>query len=72
MIFLRGGMDGLSVIVPGADGNYHSLRPNIGIPSAALLPADRGFGLNPAMQPLYPFWKSGKMAAVHAVPPRAT
>ena len=67
VIFLRGGMDGLSVVAPGNDANYHTLRPVIGIPAAALLPADRGFGLNPAMQPLYPFWTAGKMAAVHAV-----
>jgi uncharacterized protein (DUF1501 family) len=67
VIFLRGGMDGLSVVVPGNDADYHRLRPNIGIPPAALLPADNRFGLNPAMQALYPFWKSGKMAAVHAV-----
>jgi uncharacterized protein (DUF1501 family) len=67
VIFLRGGMDGLSVVVPGNDANYHAMRPNIGIPAASLLAADRGFGLNPAMAPVYPFWQSGKMAAVHAV-----
>jgi uncharacterized protein (DUF1501 family) len=67
VIFLRGGMDGLSVVVPGDDANYRAMRPNIGIPAAALLPADRGFGLNPAMQPLHQFWTGGKMAAVHAV-----
>ena len=67
VIFLRGGMDGLSVIVPGGDPNYRAARPNIAIPSGALLPANRGFGLNPAMQPLYPLWQAGKMAAVHAV-----
>jgi uncharacterized protein (DUF1501 family) len=67
VIFLRGGMDGLSVVAPGDDPNYRSLRPNIAIPTAALLPAGRGFGLNPAMAALYPFWQAGKMAAVHAV-----
>ncbi len=67
VIFLRGGMDGLSVVAPGDDPNYRSLRPNIAIPMAALLPAGRGFGLNPAMTSLYPLWQAGKMAAVHAV-----
>ena len=67
VIFLRGGMDGLSVVAPGDDPNYRQMRPNIAIPMAALLPAGRGFGLNPAMTPLYPFWQAGKMAAVHAV-----
>lgn len=67
VIFLRGGMDGLSVVAPGDDPNYRQMRPNIAIPMAALLPAGRGFGLNPAMAALYPFWQAGKMAAVHAV-----
>jgi uncharacterized protein (DUF1501 family) len=67
VIFLRGGMDGLSVVAPGDDANYKAMRPTIAVPMAAMLPAGRGFGLNPAMTPLYPFWQSGKMAAAVAV-----
>ncbi|MFG2039199.1 DUF1501 domain-containing protein [Dactylosporangium sp. NPDC048998] len=67
VIFLRGGMDGLSVVAPGDDPNYKQMRPNIAVPMAAMMPAGRGFGLNPAMTSLYPLWQSGKMAAVHAV-----
>ncbi|GAA2621349.1 DUF1501 domain-containing protein [Dactylosporangium fulvum] len=67
VIFLRGGMDGLSVVAPADDPNYKQMRPNIAVPMAATLPAGRGFGLHPAMEPLFPFWQKGQMAAVHAV-----
>ncbi|HET6211781.1 MAG TPA: DUF1501 domain-containing protein [Micromonosporaceae bacterium] len=67
VVFLRGGMDGLSVIVPAFDGNLYRARRNIAVPAGTLLAGDRGFGLHPALQPLYPYWKSGQMAAVHAV-----
>ncbi|WP_238014039.1 DUF1501 domain-containing protein [Dactylosporangium sp. AC04546] len=67
VIFLRGGMDGLSVVAPVEDGNYRQMRPSIAIPAAAAMPAGRGFGLHPAMEPLFKFWQSGQMAAVHAV-----
>lgn len=67
VVFLRGGMDGLSVIVPLRDNNLYRARPNIAVPAAALLPGDNRFGLHPAMLPLHTFWTAGKMAAVHAV-----
>src|SRR5262249_52754487 len=43
-VFLRGGMDGLSVIQPLNDSNLKQLRPTIGIDAKALLPADSRFG----------------------------
>jgi len=66
-IFLRGGMDGLSVVVPAGDANYKAARPVIAVPDSVLIPAGRGFGLNPALAPLRPLWSAGQMAAVHAV-----
>jgi uncharacterized protein (DUF1501 family) len=66
-VFLRGGQDGLSVIVPAMDPNYYRMRPTIGVPAAAMLAGNRGFGLHPALQPLYPLWTAGQMAAVVAV-----
>jgi uncharacterized protein (DUF1501 family) len=67
IVFLRGGMDGLSVIVPGNDANLRRARPNLMISDAELLEGDSRFGLNPALAPLHPFWQAGQMAAVHAV-----
>jgi uncharacterized protein (DUF1501 family) len=67
VVFLRGGMDGLSVVVPAGDSNLRRARPNIGIDAAALLQLDSRFGLHPELAPLLPYWQSGQMTAVHAV-----
>jgi uncharacterized protein (DUF1501 family) len=66
-VFLRGGMDGLSVVVPAGDANYKAMRPVIAVPDSVLIPAGRTFGLNPALAPLRPLWTAGQLAAVHAV-----
>jgi uncharacterized protein (DUF1501 family) len=67
VVFLRGGMDGLSVLVPGDDPDLKAARPDLAIPGSALLPLAGGFGLHPALQPLHTYWKSGKFTAVPAV-----
>ncbi|MDQ3577876.1 MAG: hypothetical protein M3443_09810, partial [Actinomycetota bacterium] len=67
VIFLRGGFDGLSAVVPGDDPDYAAARPSISIPSASLLALDRRFGLHPACAPLYDSWRSRRLAIVHAV-----
>ncbi len=57
-IFQRGAADGLNSVVPYADVNYYSLRPDIAIaapdildPAAAIYLTDE-FGLHPALAPL--------------------
>jgi uncharacterized protein (DUF1501 family) len=67
VVFLRGGLDGLSVVVPRGEPALADLRPRIAVPGGALLPGDDRFGLHPALAPLHPLWTSGRMAAVHAV-----
>ncbi len=67
VISLRGGFDGLSAVVPASDPDYLRLRPTVGIPAGRLLPLNGTFGLHPALAPLMPFWRSGTLAAVHAV-----
>lgn len=66
-VFLRGGMDGLSALVPAGDPNLLRARPNIVIPASALLDAGPGWGLHPAFTSLKPFWDAGKMVAVPGV-----
>ena len=72
-IFLRGGMDGLSLVPPiaGADrGLYQAARPHIQIPTAganAALNLNGQFGLHPAAAPLYDIWQDGKLAIVQNV-----
>ncbi|MFD1722634.1 DUF1501 domain-containing protein [Amnibacterium endophyticum] len=69
VLFLRGGMDGLSLLVPAADPLLVKERPHIAVRAGALLDFDaaRGFGLHPAMKPLAPLIAKGRVAAVPAV-----
>ncbi len=69
-IFLRGGVDGLNVIVPHAETRYHDLRPTIRIPdpdqSQGAIDLDGFFGLHPALADLKPIYDEGHLAFVHA------
>ncbi|MFN8075770.1 MAG: DUF1501 domain-containing protein [Kineosporiaceae bacterium] len=67
VLSLRGGMDGLNVVVPTGDADYLRLRPTIGLQPGALIARDARFGLHPALKPLLPFWQAGTFGAVHAV-----
>jgi len=72
VVFLRGGIDGLTAVAPYGDPNLYSpsLRPNIvvrppGEPNGAT-DLDGFFGLAPAMAPLLPAFQSNQLAIVHA------
>ena len=69
VLSLRGGSDGLSIVVPrGADHDRLAVyRPNIVVPESTLLGADPRFGLHPALGDLMPMWNAGTFGAVHAV-----
>ena len=67
VVFLRGGMDGLSVLVPAEDPHLLAARPKIAVRGGALLALDRGFGLHPALAPLHQYWQSGQFTAVPAL-----
>lgn len=64
VVFLRGGMDGLSVLVPADDQQLLAARPDIGIRAGSLIQFDRSFGLHPALSGLKPMLDAGKIAAV--------
>jgi uncharacterized protein (DUF1501 family) len=71
-IFLRGGADGLSLVVPFGENAYYSLRPTIAIPRPDSSNANRAvdlngfFGLPPAMASLLPAFQAGHLLIVHA------
>ena len=64
-VFLRGGADGLNMVVPTHETAYFDARPNLAVRKTQDLGG--GFGLHPALAPLFPFWADGKLAIVHAV-----
>jgi uncharacterized protein (DUF1501 family) len=70
VVFQRGAVDGLNMVVPFGDGDYYRARPTIAIakPGAAegAIDLDGFFGLHPRMAPLQPFWDNQAMAIVHA------
>ena len=67
VLSLRGGSDGLSLIVPHGDKAYAAARPTIAVPTGSLLAKDSMFGLHPELKPLESMWKAGKFGAVQAV-----
>ncbi|MCL3837821.1 DUF1501 domain-containing protein [Aeromicrobium duanguangcaii] len=67
VLSLRGGADGMSMMVPHAEPAYYAARPNINVKKAQLMGADDTFGLHPSFKPLEELWNSGRMAAIHAV-----
>lgn len=71
VLFLRFGCDGLTMIPPADDGDYHSNRPTIAIapnPSQFLGTLDgTPFFLHPAAPELKAFYDSGRLAIVQAV-----
>lgn len=67
-VFLRGGMDGLSAVVPLLDGAaYRAARPSIAVAESATLALDGRFGLHPGLAPLHELYWQGELAVVHAV-----
>lgn len=70
VVFLRGAVDGLNVVVPYGDSRYYQARPTIAIPGPGqkdgVLDLDSYFGMAPAMAPLMPFWNDKTLAFVHA------
>jgi uncharacterized protein (DUF1501 family) len=66
VLSLRGGADGMSLVVPHGDAGYYAARPTIGVPKAQLLGADSMFGLHPELAPLMSLWDGGQLAAIHA------
>ncbi len=70
-VFLRGGADGVNVVVPYGDRYYHDNRPTIGIPepgagSGRAIDLDGFFGFHPSLAPLKEVWDDGGLAVVHA------
>jgi uncharacterized protein (DUF1501 family) len=70
IVFLRGGYDACSLLVPVSSSFYYASRPDIAIakPSSELtsaLPLTGDWGLHPALrESLYPYYRNGEIAFV--------
>jgi len=74
IIFLRGGADGLNLVIPHGDEHYRKLRRAIAIPKPgdddpqrSTIDLDGYFGLHPRLRPLHQHFNSGLAIAAYAV-----
>ncbi|HXV81480.1 MAG TPA: DUF1501 domain-containing protein [Candidatus Binatia bacterium] len=71
VVFQRGGMDGLNVVIPFKDRAYYALRPTIAVAEPAsdeerAIDLDGFYALHPALAPLKILYDQGQLAIVHA------
>ncbi|AKQ63597.1 hypothetical protein A176_000509 [Myxococcus hansupus] len=69
-VFLRGGVDGLSLVPPVEDAAYHRARPTLALQArgpGAALKLSGPFGLHPRLEALMPLWREGQLAVLHGV-----
>jgi uncharacterized protein (DUF1501 family) len=67
LVVLRGGLDGLSALVPCGEGAaYYDARGATAVPEGATLPIDANFGLHPALAPIHELYTDDLLALVPA------
>jgi uncharacterized protein (DUF1501 family) len=66
IVVLRGGMDGINVVVPFGDRSYASMRGAIAIPKSDTLRIDNFFGLHPSLVNFNRMYLRREAAVVHA------
>lgn len=68
-LFQRGAMDGLAAVQPLGDPFLRRVRPDLALSAArgegALDDLDGRWGLHPALAPLAPYFRDGRLAVVH-------
>ncbi len=57
VVFLRGGQDHLSTVVPYTEAAYYAARPTIAIPAAEVLDLNGQFGFHPTMTQLHDLYQ---------------
>lgn len=62
--FFCGGADGLTLVPPVGDDEYHRQRPTIRIKPEDAIPLDGYFGLNTSLRPLMRLLDDGRMRIV--------
>jgi uncharacterized protein (DUF1501 family) len=67
IVQMAGGNDGLNTVVPYADSNYLSARPNLHVDPASVLQLNSALGLNPALGSLKKLWDANQLAVIEGV-----
>ena len=66
VVFLRGAADGLNLVPPIEDDDYHRARFTLAVGNSEALALDGLFGLHPRLAPLEALYRDGDLAIVHA------
>lgn len=70
VIFQRGAVDGLNMVVPYGDSDYYNLRRTIAIQKPnqtdGAVNLDGFFGLHPSLKPFEKLWQSKQLAVIHS------
>lgn len=67
VVFQRGGVDGLSLVVPhGEGGAYYDVRPTIALREGELHDLDGFFGLHPRLEGFKEIFAQGDLGVIHA------
>jgi len=70
-VFLRGGADGLNMVVPYGEPEYYTIRREIAVPrpgqNGGAINIDGFFGFHPAFAALKPIYDEGRLAILPAV-----
>jgi uncharacterized protein (DUF1501 family) len=70
VLFQRGAVDGLNMVVPHGERAYYAARPTIAIATPGrdrgALDLDGHFGFHPRLAPLHALYTRGQLAVVHA------
>ncbi|MEM6553410.1 MAG: DUF1501 domain-containing protein [Planctomycetota bacterium] len=70
VVYLRGGADPLSTVIPYGDPQYRIVRPTIRVPGEAqgnlpgVIPINKYFGFHPAMKELAELYEQGMMCPI--------
>jgi len=70
VLFQRGAVDGLNLVIPYTESAYYDLRPTISIalPGSAMgaIGLDKQFALHPSLKSLTPYWQNKTLGFIHA------
>lgn len=68
VVFLRGGADGLTLVPPVGNSEYHRVRPTLAVAEKEILKlGDSNCGFNPALSGLHRIFRDGGLTVVPAV-----
>lgn len=68
LIRLKGGNDGLNMIIPTFDyGTYQAARPSIAIDRSEIIQLNDSHGIPKTMESILPLWEDGQMKVINTV-----